>query len=614
MAKLDGANFDWEAAAQNPPRPEHPRPRLVRSEWQSLNGVWEFGTDPARVGLTRQWFDGRPMPGKIVVPFAHQWPLSGRGNGHGDPAVEEVVWYARTFTVPDAWREAECDVLLHFGAVDYQCTVWVNGQEIGHNVGGHVPFSFDIAPYIREGENRLCVRVEDLQDPYQPRGKQAVNAVPRGCDYHCTTGIWQSVWIEHVPCLRIEDVVLTPELGADPADDALEVRVLLHAPALDLRARVRVFDGDRPLAEREVEVNNGHARCMFRLPNAPRWSPDAPNLLDVTVDLMQGDVIWDTVRTYAGLRSVSLKNGEVLLNGALIKLLMVLDQGYWPESGMTAPTDEALRADVEWCRKFGFNGARKHQKVEDPRWLYWCDRLGLLVWGEMANARAWCPEAEDRLAMEWERAVRRDVSHPCVITWVPMNESWGVPSLDREHPGQYAFVERLVTLTRRLDGTRPVVDNDGWEHTDVGDLYAIHDYTPTGDGIRERYRETLGGGPMLTTGWGKRPKSYLARGARYRGQPVILSEIGGFLTIPDDVPAERRDWLYSSYGTVDGPDQLIERYRDLLTAIAELPFVAGFCYTQLTDLQQEMNGLLTFDRRPKLDPSRLAALHEELFG
>jgi beta-galactosidase/beta-glucuronidase len=355
------------------------------------------------------------------------------------------------------------------------------------------------------------------------------------------------------------------------------------------------------------------ARLGLSIPNAKRWSPDAPHLYDLRVRLIQDDKTFDEVESYFGLREIELREGKMWLNGEPIYLKMVLDQGYWPESGMTAPTDEALRADVEWCKKFGFNGARKHQKVEDPRYLYWCDKLGLLVWGEMANARAWNPQAEEWFVAEWERVVRRDVNHPCIITWVPLNETWGLPGLrDAEHPAQYAFAERLVALTRRLDPERPVVDNDGWQHTDVTDILAIHDYAKSGKALRKRYAKKLAGG-ALPKNAGDSGYPIFVRGSQYHGQPIMLTEVGGFLMHPPGLPKEKWDELYSAYGTHATAEELWAKYEDLMHGLADLHFVSGWCYTQLTDIEQEMNGLLTPDRQPKIEPEKFAALHRELF-
>ena len=589
------------------PRSEYPRPQLVRSAWATLNGNWEFAYDDAGEGVRDGWYDGRPLPrqpGRIVVPFPYQARLS----GIGDTAVHEVVWYARDFSVPAAWG-SEGDLLLHFGAVDYAATVWVNGQEVGHNRGGHVPFSFDIAPYLCDGSNRLTVRVEDRQDPHQPRGKQSVSGTPFGIDYFCTTGIWQSVWLEPVPAVRIDHLVLETEV--DARSGALGVTVHLHAPAtgwcIEAEA-LESIDGGAVVARARLNEAGAVAQLRLTVPNGQLWSPQAPHLYGLRVRLFKGDTLLDEVRSYFGLRDVRVSDGHVVLNGEPTRLALALDQGYWSDGLLAAPSDAALRADIEVVKRLGFNGVRKHQKVEDPRWLYWCDRLGLLVWGEMANARAWSSEAEERLLAEWERAVRRDRNHPCIVTWVPLNESMGFPDLASGHHGQYAFVERLVRATRELDPTRPVIDNDGWDHTDVGDILAIHDYTPSGAQLRERYRETLAGGPLPPVLWNGKNPLFLP-GAKYRGQPIVLSEVGGFLMVPPDVPREQLDWLYTLYGAYSNAQELEERYANVLDGLASLPFVAGFCYTQLTDVEHELNGLLTYDRRPKVEPERIAALN-----
>ncbi|MCA1595678.1 MAG: glycoside hydrolase family 2, partial [Chloroflexi bacterium] len=369
------------------PRAEYPRPQFVRPDWLSLNGEWEFAFDDADEGKTEGWSDGRTLPQAIQVPFAYQASLS----GIGDKAIHERVWYARSFELPGEWRAGPHprDVLLHFGAVDFSATVWINGAEVGHNQGGHVPFSFDIAPYLAPGVNRITLRVEDPQDPHIPRGKQATSGLPRGCDYYCTTGIWQSVWLEPVSPIRIDDIRLRPVAGDDPEQDALEVQVHLHAPSTGWQIEVAVLEGETVTAHAADAAAGAAARFLIPLPRARRWSPDDPFLYGVRVRLRENGDLLDEIESYAGIRSVRCTGGRVILNGEPVFLAMVLDQGYWPDGGMTAPTDEALRADVEWCRRFGFNGARKHQKVEDPRWLYWCDRMGLLVWGEMPNARGW---------------------------------------------------------------------------------------------------------------------------------------------------------------------------------------------------------------------------------
>ncbi len=585
------------------PRPEYPRPHFQRDEWVNLNGEWEFTYDHGSRGRRMGWYDGREFDGRIIVPFAYQTELS----GINDKGVHEVVWYARTFECKEEWEGK--DLLLHFGAVDYSCTVYINGVEVGHNKGGHVPFEFDIAPYCLPGENRLTLRVTDELDPFQPRGKQSSTGLPHGIDYYCTTGIWQTVWLEPVNPIRIESLRVTPVVH----EQAFELKIFLHAPSADWIVEAEVYDGDERVTGMSKQITSAAARLFIKIPDAKLWSPDHPHLYDLCVRLKtrSGELV-DEIASYVGIRSVSLRNGHMWLNDEPLYLKMVLDQGYWPESYLTAPSDEALRADVEWAKKFGFNGVRKHQKIEDPRWLYWCDKLGMLVWGEMANSRAWSSETEEMLQAEWVRAVERDSHHPCIVAWVPVNESMGFPELETGHPGQYAFVERIVNATRKLDPDRPVIDNDGWEHTDVSDIIAIHDYTPTSEGLLERYKDTLGGGPLPAATW-LANKPVFTRGSRHWGQPVMLTEVGGFLFVPPEIPEDQLDILYHNYGSVKSYTELLDKYRDLMKGIAALPFVTGFCYTQLTDVEQEMNGLLTYDRQPKIPPEEIKKLHDELF-
>lgn len=584
------------------PRPEYPRPQFVRPDWLNLNGEWEFAFDDADEGLAAGWGDGRSLGLRIQVPFAYQSRLS----GINDQSVHPVVWYARDFEVPEQWRGR--DLLLHFGAVDYRATLWVNGEEVGHNRGGHVPFRFDIAPYLRDGRNRLTLRVQDLQDPHQPRGKQSSSGLPSGIDYYCTTGIWQTVWAEPVPQMRIDGF----KIGSNRLLTALEVTVFLHAPSIGWNVEVEVLDQGVTVARADEECSGAGAHVSLPIPDPKLWSPESPHLYDVKLRLRRNGEVLDEVFSYAGMRSLELRNGWLRLNGEPLYLCMVLDQGYWPDGYLTPPSDDALRADVEWTKRFGFNGARKHQKVEDPRYYYWCDRLGLLAWAEMPNARAWSPEGEELLLAEWERAVCRDYSHPSIITWVPVNESMGFPHLREGHRGQYAFLERIVAQTRQLDPTRPVIDNDGWEHTDVTDIIAIHDYSHTGDRLRERYAATLQGGPLPPATWSG-SRQIFAHGSQYHGQPVMLTEVGGFLLLPN-VPNEELDRIYRIYDSFHTSEELLTKYAGLMDGMAALTFVTGFCYTQLTDIEQEINGLLTFDRQPKVDPHALAEIHQRLLA
>lgn len=583
------------------PRAEYPRPQFVRDRWLNLNGEWEFAFDDPNEGLAAGWQDGRQLPGHILVPFAYQTELS----GINDKSIHQCVWYARDFEIPDDWRGA---VLLNFGAVDYSSVIWVNGHEVGHNQGGHVPFQFDIAPYLRDGVNRLTVRVEDAQDPQQPRGKQSHTGLPGEIDYYCTTGIWQTVWLEPVPSTRIEELRIIPHAQRN----LIELIVYLHAPSSTWGIDVEVTENQKFVAREQTHTAVATGRLVISIPYAKLWSPESPHIYDIRIRLFDGETQLDEVRSYFGLRGIELRDGNFMLNGERTYLKMILDQGYWPNSYLTAPSDEALQADIGWAKALGFNGVRKHQKIEDPRWLYWCDRLGMMVWEEMPNAREWSVHAEEKLSAEWQRAVRRDYNHPCIIAWVPVNESMGFPGLAHEHFGQYAFIERMVRATRRLDDSRPVVDNDGWEHTDIADICAIHDYSSSAEQLRERYAGTLEGKGLPATVWiGNKP--VFARGSKYRGQPIMLSEVGGFLNIPNEIPPDQRDVLYRYYGSFEKAEELLEKYRNLISGIASLKFLSGFCYTQLTDIEQEINGLLTYDRRPKVPPEEIARINREMF-
>ncbi len=568
------------------PPSDYPRPRIVRDRWQSLNGEWEFAFDPDDRGVAEGWKDGS-FDARITVPFAHQWRMS----GVDDQRMCDVVWYARDFDLTEEWDPHS--VLLHFSAVDYEATVWMNGEEVGFHRGGHTPFTMN--PAVRAGRNRVVVRVLDRQDKGQPRGKQASTGKPHGIDYWCTTGIWGSVWLEPVHPTHVGDLLIRPDLEGE----ALFVETVVYGARGDVEARIGVYDDERLLSQAVQTTFDEPVRIALPAPRP--WTPDDPFLYTVVVSLWKGQERLDEVRSYAGIRSIRLESGRFVLNGEPITLRLVLDQGYWPESGLTPPSDDALRADVEWTKRLGFNGVRKHQKIEDARWLAWCDRLGLLVWDEMPSARAWSHETQQRLEEEWMEAVMRDRSHPCVIAWVPLNESMGYDGLDAGHPAQRHGVNRLVHLTRRLDPTRPVIDNDGWEQGAASDVVAVHDYSHSGKELAARYAD----GKLPARIWSGSRASFLP-GVDVAGRPILLTEVGGFLTRPEG-PPETWDSMYRIYDSIDSGKAQEDKVVDLMAGIAAVPFLAGFCYTQLTDVEQELNGLLTYDRRPKVDVERVAA-------
>ncbi len=520
----------------------------------NLNGEWDFGAGPAET------FDRR-----ILVPFCPQSQLSGLGiRVPGD-----VVWYRRRFAAPEADR-----LLLHFGAVDYRATVWVNGQEVADHEGGHTPFTADISRVARGQDNVVIVRAEDpLADLTLPRGKQYWKETSESIFYTPTTGIWQTVWLEPLPARAIESLRAMPDLDRGTVD--VEV-------AADGRVEmVASMDG---AAVGRWQGTSGAGR--INLDRLLPWSPDAPHLYDLDVSLVDraGREI-DHVTSHFGMRKVETRDGCFWLNGEPYVQRLVLDQGYFPGGLLTAGTDGALRRDIELAKALGFNGARKHQKVEDPRWLYWADKLGFLVWGEMANFHQHSAEAERRLAAEWSDAVTRDRDHPSIVAWVPLNESTRLGAV-ADDGARARFQNRLHDLTHELDGTRPVVSNDGWEHA-LSDLCTLHDYAPA-EQLRRRYRSLAS---ALEPG--ARPHPPYLPGYAYRGEPVIVSEFGG-------VALAGSGGL--GYSVATGAADLLATYREMVEALMAPGPVEGFCYTQLTDIEQERNGLLTFDREPKADP------------
>ena len=532
------------------PRPEYPRPSFRRRSWINLNGEWEFGAGGSET------FDRR-----ILVPFCPQSDLSGLGvRVPGD-----VVWYRRRFDAPRSAR-----LLLHFGAVDYRATVWVNGEEVVRHEGGHTPFSADITRFAGRTDNVVVVRADDpLEDLTTPRGKQCWKSTSEGIFYTPTTGIWQTVWLEPLPSRAIHDLRVRPDLDGA----AVDVEVVADG-AVDV---VASFDG------RVVGRWSGAGGGRVALERVMPWTPETPHLYQLEVSLRADDREVDHVASYFGLRKVETKDGRFWLNGRPYIQRLVLDQGYFPGGLLTAGADQELRRDIELAKAMGFNGARKHQKVEDPRWLYWADTLGFLVWAEMPDFHEPSPEAESRLVAEWREAVLRDRDHPSVVAWVPMNESFGLST-----PRPPALLDRLYALTHELDGTRPVISNDGWEHT-TSDLCTLHDYGPA-DELARRYRSLESA--LAPDG---RPPAYVP-GYAYRGEPVVVSEFGGVAL----AGSGGFGWSEAA-----GAEALLKTYREMVEALMAPGPVEGFCYTQLTDIEQERNGLLTFERQPKIDVDRL---------
>ncbi len=579
----------------------HPRPQLVRSDWTDLCGKWGFAHDDDDVGLADGWHDSdKPFDRTITVPFPPESKLS----GIKDTGFHPVVWYrleVSTPRPPDGER-----LLLHFGAVDYQAMVWVDGELVGTHEGGHTPFSCDITHALGSGDRHsIVVRAEDQpKDATQPRGKQDWKAKPHAIWYHRTTGIWQPVWLERVPQTYVQDLQWTPDVVSGRVH--MEVR-LNRVPRKPLTLAVRLQLDDDVLAEQRVRVHGDHATADLQIAALAHgqdemrllWSPEQPTLVDADVSLADGDTTVDAVESYLGLRSAGTGDGRFLLNGQPYYVRSVLEQGYWPQSHLAAPSADALRREVELVKELGFNAVRIHQKVEDPRFLYWCDRLGLLVWGEMANAYEFGAHAVDRLVREWLDVVRRDRSHPCVVTWLPMNESWGIRHVV-DDPAQRSYSDTLYHLTKALDPSRPALSNDGWEHSS-SDIIGVHDYAPRGQLLRQRYGDAVSLAHTLRHGRPAR-RAVLLPGFDPGDRPVMLTEFGG---VRFSTSRLSRGWGYSQ---VSSGKEYAERLTELFDAVLASSELAGFCYTQLTDTEQEQNGLLTADRKPKIPTKQIRAI------
>ncbi len=570
----------------------YPRPQLERDAWTSLDGAWEFAFDDD--GRWRQP-DDVLWAREIIVPFAPETPAS----GIGDTAFHPACWYRRTFDAP-AHSDGE-RIVLHFGAVDYAATVWVNGHAVVRHEGGYTPFAADITRELMPHRPQSVVvrAIDDPHDLAKPRGKQDWQLEPHQIWYPRTSGIWQTVWLERLPATAIAGLRWTPnverwEIGVEAT--------LGGAPRDDLRLRIELTANGRVLVDDTYAVVQGEVTRRIALAdpgigdyrNELLWRPSRPTLIDARVELVDGaGAVIDAVRSYAALRSVGVDTDAFLLNGRPYNLRMVLDQGYWPQSGLTAPSDDALRRDVELAKAMGFNGVRKHQKIEDPRYLYWADRLGLLVWEEMPSAYRFTPRSIGRLAREWMAAIERDYSHPCIVAWVPFNESWGVPDLPAI-AAQRHYVDAMYQLTKTLDPTRPVIGNDGWESS-ATDVLAIHDYESDVSILERRYAA-----PERLTGLRPHGRVLALEGYPRNALPAMLTEFGGIAYSAD--PSST--W---GYDRAKSADDLAQRYERLLRVVHGSPVFSGFCYTQFADTYQETNGLLFADRTPKFPLERMRA-------
>lgn len=531
------------------PRPEYPRPDFQRENWLPLNGEWDFS------------FDEPIFDWKILVPFACETKLS----GIHDTSFHNAVWYRRSFSLPEPMHDRQ--ILLHFGAVDYTCRLWVNDQFIREHTGGQCGFSADITDALTaSGENVIVLEArDDPADLEMPRGKQYWKPESESIFYTRTTGIWQSVWLEAVSPMHLCSCRITPlfderSVRFSYALSAAPQHVTLTAE-ITFRGKTAGTVSVTPTSVRgafDWQIDQS-ALSAWNYQEDLVWTPEQPNLFDVTFRILEHGCEVDAVQSYFGMRKVSIQNGQFLLNNRPYYQKLVLDQGYWPESLLTAPSDEAFIRDIELTKAMGFNGVRKHQKVEDPRYLYHADRMGLLVWGEIGAAYLYSEQYADRIYREWLDVLQRDYNHPCIVVWTPLNESWGVQEIETD-PRQQAHSKAMVAITKSVDTTRPVVDNDGWEHTN-GDLLTIHDYSPRGEMLRMH----LGSMDAILALRPAQRALFVGRHA-YAGQPVLLSEFGGVKFVPGT--EAQRSWGYCE---ADSCAAFAEKLRELFDSGARLP-------------------------------------------
>lgn len=564
------------------PRPEHPKPQFQRESWQNLNGEWEFAFDHGVSGLARGLhLPETAYPQRILVPFC---PESER-SGIGYKDFMACVWYRRSFKIEEAQLEGR--VLLHFGAADYETHVFINGEEAGVHRGGYASFSMEIGPWLHAGENSLTVQcIDDLRGGQQPRGKQCAQFYSKGCDYTRTTGIWQTVWLEFVPKTYLQGMKAVADMRGHVS---LQIQVKGEER---LRLRARLSLRGELAAEAVTPAQTGCNQLLLQVSEEKLrlWDVGQPNLYDLELCLedSQGRVT-DRVKSYLGLRSVELKQGAIWLNGRPLFQRLVLDQGFYPDGVYTAPSDAASRG-ISSFHGAGLQRRRLHQKIFEERFLYWADRLGYLVWGEHAS---WGldhsrPEALYHFLPEWLEAVEREYNHPSIVGWCPFNETWDVQGRQQDDE----VLRSVYRATKAADPTRPVIDTSGNYHVET-DVYDIHDYEQDVALYKARYGG-LREGEIYET---------FPKRQSYGGQPYFVSEFGGAWW----APGRSDGWGYGQAPKTE--EEFAERFEGLTSALLDCPRVCAYCYTQLTNVEQEQNGLVAYDRSPKFSP----AIYERIY-
>ena len=569
------------------PGNEYPRPQFVRASWTNLNGEWDFDFDFGKSGVEREFYKEHDYAEKITVPFCPESRLSGLAHTDFIPAV----WYRRSFTLAEV--PAGMRLLLHFEAVDHETAVWVNGEKAGTHTGGYTPFTFDITKLVRAGENTLCVYAEDdARSSHQPRGKQCEHYFSAVCDYTRTTGIWQTVWMEWVPETYLERV------KADPDIDNSVIRFTAFIKGFGKkRLTAEVSFSGKTVGKKTVCASGNIVSFSVDLDELHLWDLADPALYDVRFTLTDERGRADTVDSYFGMRSITLSENAMLLNGKPVFQRLVLDQGFYPDSIYTAPDDEALVRDIKLSMAMGFNGARLHQRVFERRFLYHADRMGYLVWGEYGN---WGLNHADPTALKyyllpWAESVERDYNSPALVGWCPFNETWDIDG----HRQDDALLYNVYKMTKEMDPYRPVIDTSGNYHV-ATDIYDVHDYEQDTEEFAAHYEPMKTGGPVHDAH---------TKRQSYGGQPYFVSEYGGICWNPEE---REKGWGYGK-----APRSLREfedRFIGLTRTLLDNPRICALCYTQLYDIEQEKNGLYFYDRTPKFSADMIRRLHDAMAG
>lgn len=580
---------------------DYPRPQFVRKEWQNLNGKWNFMFDDNNEGEEKKYFCNFPKTTNICVPFTYETKLS----GIEDETIHYIIWYNRKIIITNEQLKDK-KIILNFEGSDYKTKVWINGNYVGENLGGYSRFSFDIEKYILEGENDITVKVEDSLSKDQPRGKQRYKKESFRCWYIQTTGIWKTVWIEWVSKRYLKRIKNTPQ--KDKIQLEVETNILEeefekqnYYIEIEISFNGKILNKIKQLLEtncQKIEMNIVKEEIEHII---KEWSNKHPNLYDISYKLYYNNEIIDNVESYFGIRDITIKGDKIFLNKEELYLKLILDQGYWKESHLTPPNEESLIQDIERVLEFGYNGVRKHQKIEDERFLYWCDVKGILVWSEMANCYNFDDTSIQDFTNQWIRVVKQNCNHPSIIAWVPINESWGVQEVSICKK-QQNYINSLYYLTKAIDDTRPVISNDGWEHT-ISDIITIHDYKQESELLYEEYTDKEMSVLNNLKEYNGKHK-LLAYGYKYKGQPVIMSEYGGIAI------NSNKGWGYGKQ--VKDEKEYIERFYKLTKAICSIKYISGYCYTQLTDVQQEINGLMNENRMCKIPPKEIANINSNI--